>query len=244
MLQLLFSFGNLIPNALNVLLNLGYPLRTFVLDDLLHSSLLCFHHISYILLCDSFVLDLLEQSVDLSVLGLNFGLRFCDLLSINGLFSNDLLLNVLQFFLANIKPFFFHFFLHQFHPPHEIPPQFILYSYRLTIRQKQWGLGGLPLLLIQIFLQTALQTSHYGILLGHLLKNFVDLHTPQHTLTRTLFTRLRIPFWSLLPQVYLMRKVFMQYNLINDSDETHQYSWYEVSRFRRFGWICPPNSRR
>ena len=137
MLQLLFSFGNLIPNALNVLLNLGYPLRTFVLDDLLHSSFLCFHHISYIFLCDSFVLDLLEQSVDLSVLGLNFGLRFCDLLSINGLFSNDLLLNVLQFFLANIKPFFFHFFLHQFHPPHEIPPQFIFYSYRLTVRQKQ-----------------------------------------------------------------------------------------------------------
>ena len=110
MLQLLFSLGNLNPNALNVLLNLGYPLRTFVLDDLLHSSLLCFHHISYILLCDSFVLDLLEQSVDLSVLGLNFGLRFCDLLSINGLFSNDLLLNVLQFFLANIKPFFYRSF--------------------------------------------------------------------------------------------------------------------------------------
>ena len=111
MLQLLLSLGNLIPNDLNVLLNLGYPLRTFVLDDLLHSSLLCFHHISYIFLCDSFLLDLLEQSVDLSILCLNFGLSSCDLLSITYLFSNDLLLNVLQLFLTNIEPFLFHFLL-------------------------------------------------------------------------------------------------------------------------------------
>lgn len=111
MLQLLLSLGNLIPNTFDVLLNLGYPLRTFVLDDLLHSSLLCFHHIYYIFLCNSLVLDLLEQSVDLSILCLNFGLRFCDLLSIACLFSNDLLLNVLQLFLTNIEPFLFHFFL-------------------------------------------------------------------------------------------------------------------------------------
>ena len=152
MLQLQLSFGNLIPNPLNTFLNLGYPLRTPILYNLLHPPLLCFHPICNIFLCHSLLLDLFEQPVDLSILGLDFGLRPCNLLSITHFFSIGLLLYGLKFLFANVEPLLFHFLSNQLHPTHKVPPQFILNLNHIGIRQKHRRLSSLHLLIIQIFL--------------------------------------------------------------------------------------------